>query len=92
MKLVSVDMRLWFWMGSEVTSPTLAWQPVLGTNLHKLTTIYSWILTGWQWMKYPLVLARGKSHLESMLLSPSPVILLWEPGVNSEEPCTADIH
>ena len=61
-KLVSVDTRLWFWMGSEVTSLTLAWEPVLGTDLHDVTTIYSWLLTGQQWMQHPLVLARRKSH------------------------------
>lgn len=82
--LVSVDTRLWFCMGSEFTSLTLTREPVLRIHLHEMIAIYSWLVTGQQWMEHGA--AKKKVSFESL------VSLLWEPRVNSEEPCTGDIH
>lgn len=61
--LVSVDTRLWFCMGSEFTSLTLTREPVLRIHLHEMIAIYSWLVTGQQWMEHSVVLPKRKSHL-----------------------------
>lgn len=62
---------------------------------NKFTQADNNLLLDLNWLamdEVPVGAGKRKVSLESVLLSPSPVILLWEPGVNSEELCTADIH